>query len=142
MYLGRCVSFLVNWKHSINVYSIQSTSLADCKDAGKLGLENGRIRDGQVRASSNYDSNHRAQNGRLNFIAHNGRTGAWSAKVNDINQWLQVDLEQLTVITGISTQGRADSGSNQFVKTYIVSYSNDSAQFQPYKEQNQIKVSK
>jgi hypothetical protein len=59
-----------------------------------------------------------------------------------MNQWLQVDLEQLTVITGISTQGRADSCCNQFVKTYIVSYSNDSAQFQPYKEQNQIKVSK
>jgi hypothetical protein len=58
-----------------------------------------------------------------------------------MNQWLQVDLEQLTVITGISTQGRANC-CNQFVKTYIVSYSNDGAQFQPYKEQNQIKVIK
>ncbi|CAB4003226.1 Hypothetical predicted protein, partial [Paramuricea clavata] len=113
----------------------------DCKDPGKLGLENGRIRDGQISASSNHDSNHRAQNGRLNFIAHNGRTGAWSAKVNDVKQWLQVDLEQLIVITGISTQGRADC-CNQFVKTYIVSYSNDGAQFQPYKDQNQIKQEK
>ncbi|CAB4026958.1 Hypothetical predicted protein [Paramuricea clavata] len=112
----------------------------DCTKPGKLGLENGRIRDRQVRASSNYDSNHRAQNGRLNFIAHNGRTGAWSAKYNNVNQWLEVDLEQLVVITGICTQGRADSCCNQFVKTYIISYSMDGVVFQAYKEQNQVKV--
>ena len=115
------------------------TSFTDCNEPGKLGLEKGRIRDRQISASSEYNSRHRAQNGRLNFKAHNGRTGAWSAKVNDVNQWLQVDLEQQTVITGISTQGREDYG-NQFVKTYIVSYSNDSVQYRPYKELNQIKV--
>jgi hypothetical protein len=59
-----------------------------------------------------------------------------------VNQWLEVDLEQLTVITGICTQGRADLCCNQFVKTYIVSYSMDGVVFQAYKEQNQIKVRK
>ena len=90
-------------------------------------------------ASSEYNSGHRAQNGRLNFAARNGSAGAWSAKVNDLNQWLQVDLEQQTLITGISTQGRTDC-CNQFVKTYIVLYSNDGVEFRPYKERSQIKV--
>ena len=102
-------------------------------------MEKGGIRDRQMSASSEYNSGHRAQNGRLNFLAHSGRTGAWSAKVNDVNQWLQVDFEQQTVMTGISTQGRTDC-CNQFVKTYIVLYSNDGVKFKPYKEQNQTKV--
>ena len=114
--------------------------LADCLKSGKLGLENGRIRDSQISASSVYDSRHRAQNGRLNFKAHSGRTGAWSSKVNNVNQWLQVDLKQRTVITGISTQGRDDC-CNQFVRTYILSYSNDlNIAFEPYKEHNSVKV--
>ena len=90
--------------------------IADCLESGKLGLENGRIRDSQITASSEYHSKTRAQNGRLNFRASGGRTGAWSAKFNNVNQWLQIDLKQQTVITGISTQGREDC-CNQFVRT-------------------------
>ncbi len=59
-----------------------------------------------------------------------------------MNQWLQVDFEKQTVITGISTQGRADAGYIQFVKTYIVLYSNNGVEFQPYKQLNQTKVRK
>ena len=115
---------------------------ADCKNPSKLiESEDGRIHDHQMSASSELGRDHHAQNGRLNSTAHNITTGVWSTKVNDVNQWLQVDFEQQTVITGISTQGRTDC-CNQFVKTYIVSYSNDGVEFQPYKELNQIKVRK
>ena len=114
--------------------------ISDCLESGELGLENGRIRDSQISASSEYNSITRAQNGRLNFKAQSGRSGAWSARFNNVNQWLQVDLMQQTVITGIGTQGRDDC-CNQFVRTYILSYSDDlNITFQPYKEQNSVKV--
>ena len=94
-------------------------------------MESRAIPDAQVTASSEWNSQHGASNGRLNFQAGGGRTGAWSAKSNDLNQWLQVDLGHVTEVTGIKTQGRSDN--NQWVTSYTVSYSNDGINFATYK---------
>ena len=69
-------------------------------------MENGQIRDAQITASSENDENHAAVQGRLNFKAGRGKTGAWSAYGNLVNQWLQVDLGRYSIVTGIATQGR------------------------------------
>ena len=102
-------------------------------------MENGQILDSQITASSAYDSAHGATNGRLNFVAGGGKTGAWSAGSADTNPWLQVDLLGKPKVTEIQTQGRADC-CNQFVKTYTVSYSDTSSGFTDYTENNQVKV--
>ena len=102
-------------------------------------MENGQILDSQITTSSEYDSNHGAANGRLNFVAAGGKTGAWSARTSDVNQWLQVDLLGITKVTGIKTQGREDC-CNQWVKTYTISYSNDGTTFTNYTQDNQVKV--
>lgn len=94
-------------------------------------MENRQILDSQITASSEYDSNHGATNGRLNFVAAGGKTGAWSASTSDVNQWLQVDLLGKPKVTEIQTQGREDC-CNQFVKTYTVSYSDDGSTFTDY----------
>ena len=93
-------------------------------------MESGQIADGQITASTNYNAAHGASNGRLNFKAGGGKTGAWSALTNNVHQWLQVDLRAKTEVTGIKIQGRQDF--NQWVKTFTISYSNDGATFQPY----------
>ena len=54
-------------------------------------MENAEISDDQITSSSEWNSNHGAANGRLNFVADNGKAGAWSSRTNDPNQWLQVD---------------------------------------------------
>lgn len=95
-----------------------------------LGMENKYIPDSQITASSEWNRNHGPSNGRLNFQAGRGRTGAWSAKTNDVNQWLQVDLGQKIRMTGIRTQGRSDF--DQWVTSFTVSYSNDGVNFTPY----------
>ena len=78
-------------------------------------MENGAISDDQITASSIWNSESRASNGRLNFIATGrSRTGSWMSKTKDRNQWLQVDFQRSVIITGISTQGRQEV--NQFVK--------------------------
>jgi hypothetical protein len=102
-----------------------------------LGMENGTIRDNQITASSEYGSFYSASNGRLN---NNGTIGVWSAKKNNGNQWLQVDFQRSTIITGISTQGRV-SYHNQHVKNYTISFSVDGAKFHNYKLNGIHKVS-
>ena len=87
----------------------------DCKESKPLGMENGAISDDQITASSIWNSESRASNGRLNLIATgHSRTGSWMSKTKDRNQWLQVDFQRSVIITGISTQGRQEV--NQFVK--------------------------
>ncbi len=103
-------------------------------------MRSGKIQASQIKASSEYKpTTHGPNNARLFFIAQNGRTGSWTAKTNDLNQWLQVDFQLQTVVVGISTQGREDC-CRQWVKTYTLSYSIDGVSFSPYKHDGQVKV--
>ena len=103
-------------------------------------MENGEILDGQITASSEWNANHGPANGRVNFKAGGVRTGAWSSRRNDLNQWLQVDFELQATVTEIMTQGRSDA--NQWVKSYAVTYSNDGVFFDAYQKNGIIKVNK
>ena len=94
-------------------------------------MESGEISDDQITASSEYNNNDRAPNARLNF---NKNGGSWSARINDQNQWLQVDFQRSTIITGVSTQGRVQY--KEFVKSYTVSFSDDESNFQSFKTED------
>ena len=50
-----------------------------------------------------------------------GRTGAWSSKLNNKGQWLEVDIGETAKVTMVATQGRYDY--DQWVKSYKVAYS-------------------
>ena len=110
---------------------------ADCNQP--LGMESRKIPDDHISASSEWDPNHGPSNARLNFQPAGGKTGAWSAKTNDVNQWLQVDFGDTKKVTAILTQGRAEH--DQWVKTYTVSYSQDGIEFIDYTQNGQKKVS-
>ena len=84
-----------------------------------LGLEDGRIQDVAMSASSFYSNNHAAKLGRLNLKAA-GHAGAWCVKTANAYQWLQIDLGGGTTVTKIVTQGRQDY--DQWVTSYAVSY--------------------
>ena len=104
-------------------------------------MENGEISDDQITSSSYFYGayNYGAANGRLNFVRGSYRTGAWSSQTNDLNQWLQVDFQRSTIVTGISTQGRQDD--EQFVKSYTISFSDDEKIFNCYRTGFALKVS-
>ena len=101
-------------------------------------MENRKIQDFQITASSEWDANHGPTNGRLNFKAAGGKTGAWSAKSNDANQWFQVDFRKETIVSEIYIQGRQDA--NQWVTSYTLSYSHDGKIFRPYAPNGKLKV--
>ena len=84
-------------------------------------------------ASSQWDVNHAASQGRLHSQAASGKGGSWTARKIDIDQWLQIDLgNQQTQVIGVATQGR--NGQNQWVTKYRLQYGED---FQYYREQGQ-----
>ena len=102
-------------------------------------MENGKISNGDITASSEVINEHHAYQGRLNFKKNKSKKGAWTARKTDVNQWLQVDLgSQFTRVTGVATQGREDS--NKWVTKYKLQYSNETKQFQYYKEEGQNMV--
>ena len=90
-----------------------------------LGMENGQIPDSAITASSTANANSFAPSvGRLHFLSSgSGKYGSWAAGANNENQWLQADFGTWTKISAVATQGRQDS--NQWVKTYTLSFSYD-----------------
>ena len=109
-------------------------------------MENGLISDAQLSASSRWNDFEGADRGRLHLTEvwdPHLRSGAWIAKTNDINQWLQIDVlglnRKYVRVTRVATQGRDSTayGGVQCVKTYKLQYSNDGVNFQYYKENGQ-----
>ena len=98
-------------------------------------MESGVISNGQISASSEYDADHAANHGRLNY---QGEYAAWSSRTLDANQWLQIDLISHHIkITRIATQGRDSDKHHQWVTKYKLQYSNDEVTFKHYREQGQ-----
>lgn len=104
-----------------------------------MGLEDRRVHRGQLSASSQYNYNHGPDRGRLNQRNTRGRTGAWVAKARNTKQWLQVDFERKTTLTGIATQGRYEAA--QWVTSYIVKYGDDGQRFRDYRQYGRTRVS-
>ena len=96
-------------------------------------MESGAILDSQISASSEWDSNYAAQQARLHFVQTVHRTGAWSARSNNLNQWLQVDLLNTTRVSGVATQGRNGCPCDQWVTKYKLQYSEDGQAFKFYR---------
>ena len=101
-------------------------------------MESRAISDAQVSASSEWDVNHAAIQGRLNFLAGGGKQGGWSSRANDEYQWLQADIGTNKTVTHLATQGR--NGYDQWVTSYKLEYGTDGASFYVYQEQGTDKV--
>ncbi|XP_032230855.2 uncharacterized protein LOC5506548 isoform X2 [Nematostella vectensis] len=95
------------------------------------GIESGAIQDEAFTATSCKDKNSLPHLARLN-----NRDGAWCALECDRNQYLQVDLGEVTKVCGVATQGRPSfrEEGGWFVKTFTLSYSKDKETWKSYKE--------
>ena len=103
-----------------------------------LGMEDGRIHDAAISASTIANNNHAAKLGRLNLVASSGNAGAWCVKTNNNKQWLQIDLGTPTTVTRVATQGRQDS--SQWITSYSLSYSLTGSYWVQYTVRGQKKV--
>ena len=98
-----------------------------------LGMEDKRIREGDISASSYYNANLAPWFGRLNHLY------AWMARTRNTKQWLKINFGYVTQFRGIASQGR--SNSNQWVTSYVVTFSRYGNTYVTYKENKRVKVS-
>ena len=99
-------------------------------------MESGQILDSAITASSFYSEYYKPWFGRLNL--HLGRC-AWIPKTEGRdNAWIQVDLGEIKLVTGVATQGRCTDDLR--VTSYTVSYSTDGGNWEFYKESDSTKV--
>lgn len=99
-----------------------------------LGMQNGIIPNSRITASSTWDNYHSAALARLWLKRNDPLKGAWSAGHNNGYQWIQVDLGRMIRVTGVATQGREDY--DQWVVSYVITYSLDGKTFAQYKNSN------
>ena len=112
-----------------------------------LGMEDDRIKNSQITNSSVLKG--RSPYGWLARLNQNiPPWGAWcpdisEGKISERNydQYIQIDLLNLTKITGIATQGRQYGGGREYVRDYKISYRRDGGVWKFYRGQDQtVKV--
>lgn len=92
-----------------------------------LGMESGVITDSQITASSLNNNNHSPARARLN-------NWGWTAAVDDIKSWLQIDLGSYKIVTRVATQGVSQSVTGFWVTSYRLQYSDEGFIFHFYQE--------
>lgn len=103
-----------------------------------LGIEDCRISDRALSASTIFSDKHAAKLGRLNLAPASGNAAGWCSKTKDVNQWLQIDLGSPTTITKVATQGRQDN--SEWVTSYSLSYNLAGSYWVQYNESGKKKV--
>ena len=103
-----------------------------------LGVEDGRIQDSAMSASTIESSSHAANLARLNLVAASSKAGAWCSQKLDKKQWLKIDVGILTTVTKVATQGRQNN--SQWVTSYSISYSINNSYWANYTEDGESKV--
>ncbi|KAM9565692.1 coagulation factor V [Guaruba guarouba] len=97
-----------------------------------LGMENREIKNSQITASSVKTSWFNTWDPSLARLSQEGKINAWRAKLNNNQQWLQIDLLTVKKITAIATQGVKYMSAENFVKSYIILYSNQGSEWKSY----------
>ncbi len=125
--------------YMINQFRVFSPAKGEqtCPNPKALGMESGNILDASVTASSVYSASWVPQYGRL----RKKRGGcAWLTKTgtDPKKSWLQVDFGKKTIVTGVATQGSCVE--NQWVKSYVIWYIDDAANWKYYNEGGAKKV--
>ncbi|KAK5873260.1 hypothetical protein PBY51_018318 [Eleginops maclovinus] len=98
------------------------TCMPECPYHRALGFESGSVTSDQISCSnqdqySGWYSSWLPLKARLN---NQGFGCAWLSKFNDMHQWIQIDLKEVQVMSGILSQGRCDA--DEWVTKYSIQY--------------------
>ncbi|XP_034387252.1 retinoschisin-like [Cyclopterus lumpus] len=96
--------------------------MPECPYHRALGFESGAVDSDQISCSSQdqyvgWYSSWIPSKARLN---NQGFGCAWLSKFNDLHQWIQIDLKDEAVVSGILTQGRCDA--DEWITKYSIQY--------------------
>ncbi|XP_060519613.1 discoidin domain-containing receptor tyrosine kinase B-like [Cylas formicarius] len=113
------VTILGSLGNGMMAYNVDN---GECRSA--LGMEEGRIPDHAISASSSYEAKSVGpQNAR---VRQEKNGGAWCPKAqisSDVKEYLEVDLQKNHLMTWTETQGRFGNGQGQeFAEAFLVEY--------------------
>ncbi|CAL9701444.1 unnamed protein product [Knipowitschia caucasica] len=99
--------------------------MPECPYHKPLGFEAGSVSAEQITCSNQeqytgWFSSWLPNKARLNS---QGFGCAWLSKYQDNNQWLEIDLKEVKVVSGILTQGRCDA--DEWITKYSIQYRSD-----------------
>lgn len=103
-----------------------------------LGLEDGRVPDAVMTASSYNNIYDAPWNARLNRRRYSRFGGGWSPRRNDKIRFLQIDFQAMTKATRVATQGMHNA--NYWVTKYYIKYGKNKGRLVPYREGRSTKV--
>ncbi|KAM6918528.1 neuropilin-1a-like [Xenentodon cancila] len=125
----------MSWEQGICMrFEIYGCRTSDYPCSGMLGMVSGQISDAQISASSYADRGWVAENARL-LTGRSGWTGQ-QTKQPYRNEWLQVDLGQEKMLSGVVIQGGKHRDRNVFMKRFKVGHSMDGEEWTIIKEEN------
>lgn len=124
----------------VNSWRILKYNFLAVKCNKAYGMQNGRIGNNRVTASSEWNAALGSSRARLMIARHGAKLGSWcvNKRNNNNRQYLQIDLGRVRKVTMIATQGRQDVG--WFVRQYYVKYSQDGYHWAIYSHRNSPKV--
>ncbi|XP_070830204.1 neuropilin-1a-like isoform X2 [Chaetodon trifascialis] len=128
----------ISWEQGICMrFEIYGCRTSDYPCSVMLGMVSGQISDAQINASSYSDRGWVAENARL-LTGRSGWTGQ-QIKQPFRNEWLQVDLGQDKMVSGVVIQGGKHRDRNVFMKRFKVGHSLDGEEWTIVKEDNTTK---
>nr|ALV82497.1 Ddr2 [Leptinotarsa decemlineata] len=100
------------------------TSCVSAQCIAPLGMENGAIRDSDITASSSFDKdNVGPQHGRVRTDKNGGAWCPQKQATTEPEEWIQLDLGSVHMITATETQGRFGNGQGiEYAEAYIIEY--------------------
>ncbi|XP_068196187.1 neuropilin-1a-like [Antennarius striatus] len=129
----------LSWEQGICMrFEIYGCRISDYPCSGMLGMVSGQISDAQISASSYADRGWVAENVRL-LTGRSGWTGQ-QTKQPFKNEWLQVDLGQDKMLSGVMIQGGKHRDRNVFLKRFRIGHSLDGEDWTIIKEDNTTKT--
>uniref|UniRef100_A0AAY5KRD6 receptor protein-tyrosine kinase n=1 Tax=Esox lucius TaxID=8010 RepID=A0AAY5KRD6_ESOLU len=139
-------TYPINPLHSLTSFALSADFDSLCVAAHcryPLGMEDGRIKDHDITASSQWYETTGPQYARLNREEGDGAWCPAGLLQPSDTQYLQVDLGQLTFLTVVGTQGRyARNSGNEFARMYRLNYSRDGLLWKSWKNRLGDKIMK
>ncbi|XP_038146705.1 neuropilin-1a-like isoform X2 [Cyprinodon tularosa] len=126
------------WEQGICMrFEVYGCRISDYPCSSMLGMVSGQISDAQISASSFADRGWVAENVRL-LTGRSGWTGQ-QTKQPFRNEWLQVDLGQDKMLSGVVIQGGKHRDRNVYMKRFKLGHSLDGDHWTIIKEENTTK---
>uniref|UniRef100_A0AAZ3NRC4 Neuropilin n=1 Tax=Oncorhynchus tshawytscha TaxID=74940 RepID=A0AAZ3NRC4_ONCTS len=128
----------MSWEIGICMrFEVYGCKTSDYPCSGMLGMVSGQISDAQVTASSHAERGWVPENARL----LTGRSGWTQQQTRQPfrNEWLQVDLGQDKLVSGLVIQGGHHRDKNVFMKRFKVGYSSNGSDWTMVNEDNDAK---